>query len=96
MKYLVGALVGLVIADGLITQFLVKEGLAREGNPILEPLVGGSAFMFVKIAGALVCAYILWDIYKRWEKLALVSTSCLVVCYTAIVIWNLSVFFIAG
>ena len=86
-------LISLVIADGLITQFLVKEGLAREGNPFLQSIVGEHTFLIVKVLGAFVCAYLLWDIYKRWAKLALISTSCLVLCYGAIVIWNLSVFF---
>ncbi|MDD5095349.1 MAG: DUF5658 family protein [Dehalococcoidia bacterium] len=96
MKCLLAALTILVIADGIVTQFLVGRGFAREGNPFMEPLVGENFFLLVKIVGAAVCAYLLWDIYKRWAKLALISTSCLVVCYGAIVTWNVSTYFIAN
>lgn len=93
IKYLLAALASLVIGDGLITEFLVQRGLGREGNPLLQDLVGEWGFLAAKFAGALVCVFILADIHKRWPKLAMISTSCFVVCYGAIVIWNLYVFF---
>lgn len=96
MKWLLAALTILVIADGLITQFVVGAGIASEGNPIMQPIVDSSTFLFAKVVGALVCAFLLWDIFRRWAKLALISTSFLVVCYLAIVIWNLFVFFTAS
>jgi len=96
MKYLVVALASLVIVDGLITEFLIGRGLGQEGNPFLQNLVGEWGFLIAKVLGAFVCAFILWDMYKRWPKLALISTSCFVVCYGAIVIWNMFAFFIAA
>ena len=90
MKYLLGFLIAFVISDGLLTNFLVKGGLAREGNPFLQPLVGDIGFIILKAAGALLCAVILWDIYRRFPRVALISTWCFVVFYGAIVIWNLS------
>lgn len=95
MKYLLGLLVALVIFDGLLTQFLVTNGVAREGNPFLEPIVGEAGFMVLKVVGALLCALILWDIHKRFPKVALISTSCFVVGYGVIVLWNLSIFALA-
>lgn len=95
MKYLLGLLVALVISDGLLTQFLVTNGVAREGNPFLEPIVGEAGFMVLKVVGALLCALILWDIHKRFPKVALISTSCFVVGYGVIVLWNLSIFALA-
>ncbi len=95
MKYLLSLLVALVIADGLITQFLIKDGLARGGNPFLEPFVGETGFMALKVVGALVSALILWDIYRRYPRLATVATSCFVVSYGLIVLWNMS-FFLAA
>ena len=89
MEYLLGVLVGLCVLDGLITHFLVTNGLGREGNPILKGLVGDWKFVVVKLLGGLLCAFILWDVYKRWSKLAVVSTSCLVVLLAGIVFWNL-------
>ena len=90
MSYLLGLLVAFVIGDGLITNFLVTDGIAREGNPFLQPLVGEAGFIVLKVAGALLCAVILWDIYRRYPRVALISTSFFVVCYGVIVLWNLS------
>ena len=90
MKYLLGILVLFVIADGLLTHFLITNGIAREGNPFLQPIVGKTGFIVLKVVGAFLCALILWDIYRRYPRVALISTSCFVVCYGVIVLWNLS------
>ena len=95
MKYLLGLLIVLVTSDGLLTNILIKNGLAREGNPFLQPIVGETGFLILKAVGALLCAVILWDIYKRFPKVALVSTSSFVIFYGAIVLWNLSLFVLA-
>ena len=95
MKYLLGVLVIFVILDGLLTHFLITNGLAREGNPFLQPIVGKAGFLVLKVVGAFLAAVILWDIYKRVPKVALISTSCFVVFYGAIVLWNLSLFAMA-
>ena len=92
MKYLLGILVILVVLDGLLTRFLIDGGLAREGNPLLQRLVGENAFIALKVVGALLCALILWDIYKRFPKLAKIATWCCVVMYGGIVLWNSSFF----
>ena len=95
MKYLLGLLIVFVISDGLLTQLLIKGGLAREGNPFLVPIVGEAGFIVLKVVGVLLCALILWDIYKRLPKVALISTSCFVIFYGVIVLWNLSLFVVA-
>ena len=92
MKYLLGLLAGFVVADGILTRFLVGNGLAREGNPLLVPIVGESNFLVLKVVGAILCVLLLWDIYRRLPRLAVISTSCFVVFYAAIVFWNLSFF----
>ena len=92
MKYLLGLLIVFVILDGLLTQFLVNGGLAREGNPLLQPLVGEAGFIILKVVGALLCAFILWDVYRRFPKVAVIATWCCVVAYGAIVLWNSSLF----
>jgi len=89
-----GVLTGLIVSDGLISYFLVRYGLGQEGNPFLQTLVGEGNFLVIKVLAALLCAFILWDIYKQWPKLALISTSCFVALYTGVVSWNLFVFFI--
>ena len=94
MKYLLGLLASFVILDGVLTHFLVGNGLAWEANPFLASMVGEHNFIILKVAGALLCVLILWDIHRRFPKLAMVSTSCFAVIYGAIVAWNFSLFLI--
>jgi hypothetical protein len=90
IKYLLGALIGLVTLDGVLTEFLVGKGAAREANPILQPLVGDVGFMIIKIAGALLCAFILWDVHRRFPRVGIIASWIAVAGYTVIVIWNTS------
>ena len=90
MVYLLITLVSFVVLDGLLTEYLVPSGRVREANPFLEPLVGETGFMILKIVGALLCAFILWDIYRRFPRVAVVATWIAVVGYGAIVVWNTS------
>ena len=95
MRLLLGALVLFVILDGLLTEFLLKDGAAREVNPFLQPLVGDIGFMVLKVVGALLCALLLWDIYRRFPRVAVITTWIAVGGYVAIVAWNTSLFLIA-
>lgn len=90
MRYLLGSLILLNIADSLLTHFIVQTGAGREGNPFLLSLVGQPAFFILKIAGVLLCAVILWDISRRYRRLAFVCTASFVTAYAAIVMWNAS------
>ena len=92
MKYLLSLLVAFVISDGLVTHILIKGGLAREANPFLQPIVGEVGFLILKVVGALLCAYILWDIYKRHPRVATIATSCFAFFYGVLVLWNVSFF----
>jgi len=93
MQALLLVLVSLVIADGLTTQGLIEADLGQEGNTLMQPIVAQSHFVLLKAVGAIACALVLWDIYRRRVKLALVSTSLLVSGYLAVVVWNLSIYF---
>ena len=92
MKYLLGVLIIFVVLDGFLTQGLINGGLAREGNPFLQPLVGDVGFIILKAAGALLCAFILWDIYRHFPRVAVIATWCFVAAYGVIVLWNSSLF----
>ena len=92
--YVLSLLVALVAADGLISQFLVRSELGQEVNPFLVNLVTDGDFLGIKVAGGLLCALVLWDIYKQRQKLAVVGSLGFVALYTGIVLWNLYVFFI--
>ncbi len=89
MRVVLGALFALVIADGVITSFLLQNGMAREANPFLETLVGEPDFLTTKVAGAFLSALLLWHVYKRRPRTAMVFSLGIVVVYTAIVYWNI-------
>ena len=90
------ALVAQVMADGLITRFLIVNGLAAEANPFLHSLVGSDLLLIIKLLGSILCACLLWIIYKTKPRTALVVTTICVISYTVILFWNLFVFFVAG
>jgi hypothetical protein len=92
MKLLLGALILFVILDGLLTELLLKRGMVREFNPFLQPLVGDIGFMVLKVVGALLCALLLWDIYRRLPRLAVIATWIAVAGYGVILVWNTSLF----
>jgi len=95
IRLLLGTLIALIVSDGLISKFLVRHGFAREGNPFLQVWVGEDGFLVIKLAGAFLAAFVLWDIYKRNPKLSFVSTLFFVLSYTFIVFWSLYIFFVA-
>jgi hypothetical protein len=95
MVYLLGLLAVFIISDGLLTHALVGNGL-REGNPLLVPLVTQGNLMVLKLVGTVICIIILWDLYRRFPKVALITTSCFVVAYGAIVFWNFHLFLTLG
>ena len=95
IEYILGLLIALVVSDGLITDFLVRSGFGREGNPFLQAFIGEGNLVLIKMAGALLSALILWDIYRRRPRLVLIISLLFVAFYTGIVYWNLVGFFIS-
>jgi hypothetical protein len=94
-QYLLLLLVSLLLADGLVTQLITEAGLGREVNPFLQNLGNGWNFIAFKTAGALISAFILWDIHRRHTKLAIIVTVLFIIAYTGIVYWNIFSFFVA-
>ena len=95
MKYLLGVMVAFVVLDGLLTELLLDGGLAQESNPFLQPWVGDIGFMILKVVGALLCAFILWDVYQRFPRVAVIATWIAVAGYGIIVVWNSSLFLLS-
>ena len=91
MKYVLVTLVALVVADGIVSRFLVSYGLGHEWNPFLQTFVGQDYFLLIKLGAALLCALILWDIHKTRPRAALASSLFFVVLYTVLVYWNLGI-----
>jgi len=94
-RCLLGTMFALVVADGLISNFLVAHGIGQEWNPFLQILVSQETFLPIKVAGALLSALILRNIYRKRPQMALIASVCIVALYTLIVHWNLGIFFIA-
>jgi hypothetical protein len=93
MKFLIPLLVVLETADGVLTYSAVGKHLVQEGNPVIQNVVGTGNFLLMKIAGAFLCAFLLWLVYKRFPKISLISTSGIVIFYATVFTWNLSVLF---
>jgi hypothetical protein len=96
MKYLTILIFLLVIADGLISKFLVGSGLGQEVNPFLQAIISGNNFLVLKAVGSLFVGLLLWDIFSRQPKIAFICAAICVGFYTVILYWNLAVFFISG
>ena len=84
------SLIVLQILDGALTLALFYLDIAHEGNPLLSSIIDKPIFMIVKFIGVLFCVIILWDIYKRHQRLATIVTTVFVFFYTGVVIWNAS------
>jgi hypothetical protein len=93
-EYLLGTLLSLVVADGIVSQFLIKGGVGREGNPLLRVLIAESDFLIIKMCAAIICVIILWNIARRLPRLIFVLSACFVGIYTAILFWNIAVFLV--
>lgn len=89
IRILLGALISAIVADGVITKYLVTGGFATEGNPFLQFWVGEDAFLVIKLLGGLLAAFYLWSIYKRHPKLSVICSSFFLTAYTLIIFWNL-------
>ena len=89
IRILIGALFAAIVADGIITMYLVRNGFAQEGNPFMVHWVVEDKLLTIKILGGLLAAIYLWGIYRRHPKLSIIVTSLFLSGYLSIVGWNL-------
>ena len=89
IRILLGSLFAAIVADGIVTKFLVLNGFANEGNPFLHFWVGRDVFLTIKLLGGLLAAFYLWSIYKRHPKVSILCSSIFLTTYTFIIFWNL-------
>jgi len=94
MRLALYTLFGLIVADGLLTNFLVNNGHGLEVNPFLKAWVGQDIFLAIKVSGAFLATLILWIKYNWKPKLVYGITTVFLALYTGIIFWNLSVFLI--
>lgn len=91
MKFLLTAMGFLKISDGVMTDYLVRHGSVREGNPLMSGIVTDGNFLLLKIAGALLCVLALWALSRRLPRLSKATTLGVIVFYAAVITWNLGV-----
>ena len=95
VRYILYVLFGIIVADGLLTQFLVTGGYGFEANPFMAPFVGEGSFLAIKISAAFLATLLLWTKYNAKPKLVYTVAVVALGLYTAIVYWNLFAFAIA-
>ena len=92
MRLMLYALFGVIVADGLITEFLVAGGHGLEVNPFLRAWVGQELFLAIKVSGAFLVTLLLWVQYNAKPKAVYIITAVFLAFYTSIIFWNLFVF----
>jgi len=88
-RYKLLLLIALVVADGLITEFLINYKISTEANPFLHKILETGNLIPVKVAGAILCALILAHISKSQPKLAAITVWCFIAFYAVVVYWNI-------
>jgi hypothetical protein len=79
--------------DGVMTQVFVGRGLVKEANPLMAPLVAGGGFLPLKLLGIGVLLLLLWILYKRFPRMAVVAASSVSALSAVLIVWNFIVFF---
>jgi len=92
VRYTLYTLFAIIVADGLISQFLVTGGHGLEVNPFLRAWVGHGWFLVIKVSGAFLATLLLWINYNTKPRLVYTITVVFLAFYTIIVFWNLFVF----
>jgi len=95
IRLMLYTLFALIVADGLITKFLVTGGHGVELNPFLNAWVAQDLFLAIKVSGAFLAILYLWFKYSKKPKLVFSITLVFMVFYTFVLFWNLFVFFTA-
>jgi hypothetical protein len=82
------SLIVLQVADAVLSNAVVARGLASEANPIVRGIVGGPAFLLVKIAGALICALALASLHRYAPRVSAACAGAAVLFYAGVLAWN--------
>jgi hypothetical protein len=96
VRYTLYVLFGIIVADGVLSQFLVTGGYGLEANPLLAPLVGGQSFLAIKMSAAFLATLLLWIKYNTRPRLVYTITVAALALYTIIVYWNLLAFLLTA
>lgn len=95
-RCLLGTLIALGAADGVISRFLIEQGYAHEMNPLLQAWVTKDSFLVIKLTGAAIAACFLWKMYRHHSRLSFNIALYSVSLYMLLVYWSLAIVFING
>lgn len=82
-------------------RFLTLEGLIIQPCPVrilnwlLQTPVGDGYFQVIKVLGALLSGLILWHMFTKSPRLALIVAFLFALAYAGVVLWNVSVVYVA-
>ncbi len=95
-RLLLGTLFCLSVADGILTRFIISNGLGREGNFWLSDLAASDALIGIKMLGTVLAIYLLWRLHYIRPKIVMATTVSFVGWYTLVVFWNIIVIVIGS
>lgn len=90
-RLLLGVLFCLSVADGILTRFIISNGLGRESNFWLSDLASSDALIGIKMLGTALAIYLLWRLHYIKPKLIMATTVSFVGWYTLVLFWNIIV-----
>jgi hypothetical protein len=79
------------LTDAFATQFFVSRGYVREGNAFAVQLVANGQFVWLKAVGLAACLVLLWQLYKRFPRLASATAMMASLFYVGVLLWNVTV-----
>ena len=95
VRLMLYTLFALIVADGLITKFLVTDGYGLEINPFLQAWVEQDMFLALKVSGAFSVILYLWLKHSKQPTSVFMITLLSLLFYTCVIFWNLFVFLAA-
>ncbi len=89
MKLLLGTLISLIVADGVISQFLIAHGIAREGNPFIQIWIVDDFFLAVKFLAPYFLGrpYLYFQIYSQVPESSLAEKVLSIFTPQKILLW---------
>jgi hypothetical protein len=95
-RLLLGTLFCLSVADGILTRFIISNGLGFEGNYWLTGLASSDALIGIKMVATFLAAFLLWRLHYVWPRIVMGVTITFVAWYTLVVFWNIIVIIIGS
>jgi len=89
-RFVLLLLLSLILADGVITEYIVYSGLGSELNPIMQQFLNEGHLIAIKIIGGFLCTFLLWDINRNNRAKAMVVSLLFIAFYTGVVYWNIA------